>query len=81
MEDFSREVFPPTLERIFTHLDKVRKSQQGWTACCPSHDDQTPSLSIGLGKDGQVLLHCFVGCTYEAIVEALGLQPSYQFAF
>jgi putative DNA primase/helicase len=76
MDDFSLEVFPPTLERILTHLNKVRKSSKGWTACCPSHDDHNPSLSIGIGKDGKLLLHCFAGCPYEAIVEALGLRLS-----
>src|SRR6266536_3193606 len=74
MDDLSREVFPPTLQRVLTRLNTVHKSLKGWTACCPSHDDQTPSLSIALGKDGQVLLHCFAGCTFESIVEALGLQ-------
>ncbi len=76
MNNFSEEVFPPTLERILTRLNKVRKLSKGWIACCPSHDDHNPSLSIGIGKDGKLLLHCFAGCTYEAIVEALNLQPS-----
>lgn len=70
------EVFPPLLDRVLTRLDGVRKSSKGWMACCPAHDDRTPSLSINLGKDGQVLLHCFTGCTYDAIVQALDLQVS-----
>lgn len=76
MNDFSQEVFPPTLERVLTRLNKVQKSLKGWIALCPAHDDQHPSLSIGLGKDGQVLLHCFAGCTFESIMQALNLQPS-----
>jgi len=76
MDDFSREVFPPNLERVLTRLNNVKKSSKWWMACCPSHDDQTPSLKISLGKDGQVLLHCFAGCTYDAITQAVGLQVS-----
>src|SRR5213079_77299 len=37
------------------------------------HADRKPSLSIGLGEQGQVLLKCFAGCTLERIVEAMGL--------
>lgn len=40
-------------------------------ACCPAHDDQRPSLSIGQGDDGRALLHCFAGCKVEAMVEAI----------
>ena len=42
-------------------------------ARCVAHDDRTPSLSVSLGDDGQVLLHCFAGCPAFEIVEALGL--------
>ncbi len=79
MHDHSLEVFPPLLERVLTRLDHVRKSNDQWTARCPAHADRTPSLSISLGKDGKVLLHCFAGCTYDAIVQALGLQVADMF--
>jgi AAA domain len=70
------DLFPPQLERVLGRLSGVRKTLKGWTACCPSHQDRTPSLSIGLGKEGQVIVHCFAGCPFESIVQALGLQPS-----
>lgn len=38
-----------------------------WVARCPAHDDAAPSLSIGTGDDGRVLLHCFAGCTFADI--------------
>ena len=31
----------------------------GWQALCPAHDDHDPSLSIDMGDDGRILLHCF----------------------
>lgn len=50
-----------------------RESATGWTCRCPSHGDRSPSLSINLGSDGKVLLHCHARCTPEAIVRSLGL--------
>lgn len=38
--------------------------------CCPAHADRTPSLSITLGKRA-VLVHCFAGCTNEAVIQAM----------
>ena len=39
--------------------------------CCPAHPDRTPSLSITLGKRA-ILVHCFAGCTNEAVMQGLG---------
>ena len=44
-----------------------------YQALCPAHDDRTPSLSIGTGNDGRVLLHCQAGCCTDAVLDALGL--------
>jgi len=63
----------PTLDRVLAQLKGVRTSLRGWRACCPAHGDLEPSLSIGLGEQGQVLLKCFAGCSLERIVEAIGL--------
>src|SRR5438876_3971624 len=61
------------LEQVLSQLKGVRTSMRGWRACCPAHADRKPSLSIGLGEQGQVLLKCFAGCSLERIVEAMGL--------
>src|SRR6266566_8158893 len=63
----------PALEQVLSQLKGVRTSMHGWRACCPAHADRKPSLSIGLGEHGQVLLKCFAGCSLERIVEAMGL--------
>ena len=39
-------------------------------ACCPSHDDHNPSLSISY-KEGKILIHCWAGCTFSEITAAL----------
>jgi hypothetical protein len=63
----------PALDNVLAHLKGVRPSLRGWAACCPAHADREPSLSIGLGEKGQVLLKCFAGCSLERIIEAMGL--------
>jgi DNA-binding transcriptional regulator YhcF (GntR family) len=63
----------PALEQVLSQLKGVRTSLRGWRACCPAHADRKPSLSIGLGEHGQVLLKCFAGCSLERIVESMGL--------
>src|ERR1700694_3992830 len=63
----------PALDHVLAQLKGVRSSLRGGRACCPAHADSEPSLSIGLGEQGQVLLKCFAGCSLERIVEAMGL--------
>ena len=54
---------------------KPRQNGQGWLARCPAHEDDRPSLSINTGDDRRALLKCHAGCTWQAIVSALGLKP------
>lgn len=59
---------------LFRNLPKFREMPNGSAiACCPSHDDGSPSLSIKILNDGRTMLHCFGGCSAAAIVESLGL--------
>ncbi len=41
------------------------------TACCPAHDDRTPSLSVANGHSGQLLLTCHAGCSFVHVLDAL----------
>ena len=59
-------------EAIAQRCEKARLHGDTWQACCPSHDDTTPSLSITASGD-KVLVHCFGGCEQQAVVHALGL--------
>ena len=66
-----------TVEAIANALGG-RRIARGWIARCPAHRDRTPSLSIAEGADGRPLLHCFGGCGWRDIRDALrtrGLWP------
>ena len=52
----------------------ARRCGRGFIARCPAHEDRSPSLSIGEGGDGKILLHCFRGCALEAVCDSLGLS-------
>ena len=43
---------------------------------CTAHDDKNPSLSIGEGADGKLLMFCFAGCSFEEICLSLGLSKN-----
>ena len=42
-------------------------------ACCPGHDDRTPSLGVTLGHSA-ILFHCFAGCSQEQVLDGLARQ-------
>jgi hypothetical protein len=63
----------PPIEKVLARLPNPKPYGDSYKARCPAHDDGNPSLSIGIGDDGRVLLKCFAGCPAEAIVNALGL--------
>lgn len=59
-------------------LDRVRarRAGRGWAGICPAHPDREPSLSIAAGEGGRLLLYCFAGCSYPAILHALTGTPA-----
>jgi len=67
------------LDIVLSKLEghKLKQSGRGaWIACCPHHDDRTPSLSIREGEDGRVLIHCHGGCSVDQVVGSMGLDLS-----
>ena len=64
------------LDLVLSRLEHVKAHNGGrqYTALCPAHDDHRPSLSISVGDNGAVILHCQVGCTMEQVVAAMGLE-------
>ena len=64
------------INQFLSHLPNVSKTSNGWTACCPAHDDQSPSLSIKEGEGGRILIKCHAGCSNESVVSSLNLSMS-----
>ena len=73
-----------TLDAILPHLRTKRVSKRNGErhvlACCPAHDDSTPSLSLSESPDGTLLWHCHAGCPQDAVQRELerlaGVQPA-----
>ena len=62
-------------DKLLARLDKVKRTgTDRWLACCPAHDDRSPSLSVRATDDGTVLLKCWSGCGAADIVQAVGLS-------
>ncbi len=42
---------------------------------CTGHDDNRPSLLVSETDDGRVLMHCRAGCSFDEVLQGLGLEP------
>jgi hypothetical protein len=54
----------------------AKRSGSGWSAKCPCHDDDNPSLSIREGPNGEVWVTCHARCERSAIFAAAGFTPT-----
>ena len=62
-------------ERLLERLQNVKQTRPDrWQARCPAHDDRAPSLIVSELPDQTVLIHCWAGCSADAIVGAVGLE-------
>jgi len=62
---------------LLSRLQRVRVTgRHRWQACCPAHEDKSPSMVITEADDGRILMHCFAGCAVDEIVGAIGLELS-----
>lgn len=60
---------------LLSRLTKVTKvGDNKWKACCPSHEDSTPSLMVKVISDGRILIHCFAGCNPVDVMQSVGLS-------
>lgn len=68
------------IDLVLQRLDGFKLRENGrerWRACCPAHGGSNPSaLSVGVGREDQVLLKCWQGCDTEQVAQALGLELS-----
>ena len=64
------------IDRVLAKFPDAKRSGNNWIDRCPAHDDKNPSLSIGVGDDGRVLLYCHAGCSHRDICSAIGIDDS-----
>lgn len=62
------------IDDLLSRLKKVHGRNGRWTACCPSHNDKSPSLAIRELEDGRILVKCFAGCSAHEIVTSVGMD-------
>ena len=76
--------YEKAMSKIRTFLEKlqgVKRTGNGkYVSKCPAHADRSPSLSIKETESGDVLFHCFAGCTFGDVLAALSLRASDCFA-
>jgi len=66
-----------SIDVFLNKLNKVTQKGNGkWLACCPVHNDKSPSLGID-DDNGVVLIHCFgCGASGPEVAEKLGIDIS-----
>ena len=67
---------PNLIAAVVEHFDARRTGAGRWIALCPAHPDRSPSLSIAEGRDGRVLVRCWVGCDLKTVLKNAGLSMS-----
>ena len=54
-------------------LEQVKHNNNSIVALCPSHNDKSPSLTASCNSE-KILVKCQAGCTFDAVVSALGME-------
>lgn len=83
MSSLVAAVLPESGEKLRSFLGRlkgVRKSGLCWEALCPAHADRKPSLRVSEGREGRILIRCQAGCSWEAVLHALGVEASELFS-
>lgn len=63
------------LDNLLSRLQKVKRTgKTDYIACCPAHQDKSPSMTIREVEPDHILLHCFAGCDVQNILGAVGLD-------
>lgn len=61
------------INNFLEKLGGVKKTNSGWIARCPAHEDNNPSLSVSEGDEGRILFHCHAGCSFASVLNSLDL--------
>ena len=64
------------LSEVLDKVEEIKQVGSGWSGRCPAHDDKTASLSISVGENNRLLLHCHAGCSFFEVTAALQVEPA-----
>lgn len=65
---------------IFDKFGAQRIGENHWRARCPAHDDQKPSLSFWVGRNGALVFGCWAGCQKSEILRLAGVRMEQMFS-
>lgn len=60
-------------QRLTERVAKVKRRGDKIDACCPAHDDKSPSLGVARGSTRDIVIKCQAGCSADDVMAALGL--------
>jgi len=60
-------------QRLVERVAKVKRRGDKIEACCPSHDDRSPSLGVARGTTRDIVIKCQAGCSADDVLAALDL--------
>ncbi len=61
------------LQTFLLAFPSAKQTGDHYMAQCSTHEDEHRSLAIK-ERDGKILVHCFTGCTPEAVISAAGFS-------
>lgn len=64
----------PPLNIVLAALEGLRQYGDAYRADCPVGHKSRGTLTIAEGNEGQVLVKCFAGCSFQEIASAAGLS-------
>ena len=77
-KNFDGDFWPERAARELGGETTYRSGRGRWMTLCPAHPDSAPSLQLSWGRDRKRLFHCFAGCEWRAVRDALierGILP------
>ena len=65
------------LDKVLSRLHNPKQiGNNKYKACCPAHDDRSPSFQVTEFASGKIGIQCWSGCDKADILGALGLRWS-----
>lgn len=64
------------MKMLLDELGVITGEGGSLVAHCPAHDDTHPSLVVGVGESGRLLLHCRAGCGFDEVKSKISIDVS-----